>query len=659
MSQEKQPTEEQTWGTAEQNPLGGSRPFDVITDVLIPACIFGMAVAFTFFLLEVRTALGGVGTGLLKYVCFFFLFAVILISRLRRKYGGTMVAAPYSVALALAVALAMAKFSAAGGAITPGMGFLGNLLILGAAWWIINKLTDECTVEEATADESGEGFLSSLSKDLHKQVPRPRKGSRKTEEAAQKALPKRRHPGRWVIYFAIGALVVFGLSQKVVAGGERGIAVAAFRCMVAYTFFALALLALTSLSGLRLYLKRRGLSLPRQLPPSWIAAAGIMVVAILLAAAAVPRVTSHTRQHVSAYTRLLRRSQQELETSAPVEGVRSPKGQASAPATEGEPAGRTGSKNEGGQSQRSTSREGTGGAEQSGKGAGEEQSGPGDAESKQQDGRGTEAGGRGEAEGQGEGRGAGKAEEHQQQSTTPSREETQDRTEGERRPGAEETKESRSERREAAEPPSQPETGQTPSGATSALSSLLKVLALIAAVLIGLWVLAQVLPALLRSVSKASFRLPNLSAWLANLASRLAAFRDGLSRWFKLPFGLFRAGPAAAPQKPKGNPFRDRRFLHTLSPAQAVEHAYQQLMAYAQLRGCPRPEHRTPYEFLRLLPTDLEPARQEIDYLTRLFVLASYTPHEVKPEQVELLAQTWERLFAEAQAFLAARSAKR
>ncbi|MFQ5808141.1 MAG: DUF4129 domain-containing protein, partial [Armatimonadota bacterium] len=100
------------------------------------------------------------------------------------------------------------------------------------------------------------------------------------------------------------------------------------------------------------------------------------------------------------------------------------------------------------------------------------------------------------------------------------------------------------------------------------------------------------------------------------------------------------------------DPFSDRS-LAGRSPADKVKHVYRAMLAYAELLGCPRAPEQTPLEYLRDLPTQMAPIRQEAGTLTQYFVQASYTPQDITDEQVDSLKGIWTRLQGRIDAALA------
>jgi len=137
--------------------------------------------------------------------------------------------------------------------------------------------------------------------------------------------------------------------------------------------------------------------------------------------------------------------------------------------------------------------------------------------------------------------------------------------------------------------------------------------------------------------------------WLASVLSIVERWRRRFSSLFR------RKGRVGAARLQPGriyNPFRETEFFLNDPPAEAVRRAYAQFLDYAEMRGFPRREQWTPIEFLRNLPESFDSIREALDVLTRLYVLASYTPMQVTAAQVEELRSRWDTLIQDAEVHL-------
>jgi len=174
---------------------------------------------------------------------------------------------------------------------------------------------------------------------------------------------------------------------------------------------------------------------------------------------------------------------------------------------------------------------------------------------------------------------------------------------------------------------------------------LLRLIIAILLVLLALYILYRVGRAIIAWLRRATGWQIRMPPVLVALLQRLRAL---LARLLYL-LRLRRLGGAVAAEAQGidrgtlADPFSDRS-LADKSPADKVKHVYRAMLAYAQLRGCPRAPEQTPLEYMRALPAELSPIRKEARALTGYFVQASYTPQDITDEQVESLRGIWATL---------------
>ena len=97
--------------------------------------------------------------------------------------------------------------------------------------------------------------------------------------------------------------------------------------------------------------------------------------------------------------------------------------------------------------------------------------------------------------------------------------------------------------------------------------------------------------------------------------------------------------------------------LGRLAPATAIDRVYFRLYWYGQRLAVPLWNGDTPYEFSRALMADvealargkrwqtlLEPAAQEVQWLTNLYVQTAYSDHPPKPAEQQQAIRIWQRL---------------
>ena len=551
--------------------------FDWLTEVAIPVCVFGLLGSLLYYLIEVRATLAGeLSVGPLRWVVFWFLLACIGIARIRTKYGGAAIAGYYSALLAGAIILFVWVYTTRMGAFFGGanqgrwMALLFNWSLVGVVWWAASAVTREATLEENVETQLEGGLWTLLADEW--QYPDPE--DRPPDGEVDHAKVRPRHPGRLVLWVSLAALVLFAVGQRTI-GGEGEHARTAFWCMSAYVLFALLLLALTNLSALRIQVRRRGISLAPALSPAWMAASALVVVAIVIFSASMPRSpTPEGEPRPLVVPEWLTDSRRPGMERGPAQGM-GPQGE--------RPGGEEEGAAERGDDEHAAGEEGDEGerAEQGDRGTG------GQAIGREGEGSGGE--GQGSGEGEGEGRDTRSGE---QQPPTPPR-------------------------------PAMPDLARL----------LLWLLLLAAALALGWFLWAH-----RKSVHEG----------LRNLARLPAYFAQGLGRmWRRLMAWLSRLGlpvRAAAEGNLPEDPFVDifaRGLDAARPPSEVVRYVYRAFQVWAARGGHARRDDQTALEFLHSLPPRLHLPEQAAERLTRAYVLATYSPHEVSEAQVRGARETW------------------
>ena len=378
-------------------PGSGRRTLDWITEFAIPLGIIGLLGSFLYYLIHLRALVGGGATAALMWVCFFFLLGTVFVTRVRTKYGESAIAAPYVIGLAAAIGLFIFQFTMWAGSLV-GREMVGgrivdlmfNYAVVALIWYGASRLTRECTAEETTRRAGEEGMLNDLASGANRDRPRTLRDRRATK-----------HPGWLVMWFSLLAVTIFALGQRAAISIAGASAPFAFTCLVAYLFFAMALLALTSLSALRMQVRRRRISISGGVGPAWIWLSAMAICAILAIAGLLPRRDTGLKERDRDTIAQARDQEQDEGMGAPVEGQRQlpdqdRTGEGGDESTPG--GGEAGAQGAG-------DREGAEGA------GGESGEGSGDAGAQS----GSEESGSGQGEGQGQGQGAA------QQPTPPDR----------------------------------------------------------------------------------------------------------------------------------------------------------------------------------------------------------------------------------------------
>ena len=306
---------------------------DWLLDGLTPFLIFVMVTSVVFFLLDVRFVYTEVHDANLRVVAFCFILGVVALNRLIARDGSNE-SFLYFAALAGAIAMYTLATTSAYDVGSVANTFMNrpwaatgfNLCVVAFIWWIANRLTHECCVDEnplagdmgiltGTARKlqqalSGERprqtaavvapkpapkrrmavvpefeieAIDPLDFDINKLKPKPLM----PPEPPVKRLPKR-HPGISVFYFSIPVMAIFAIGLRVVQNGGEGFVAAGRFYMGLYTVTALFLLNLTSLSQLREYFRARRTQTPTMIGVFWIGLGLVMLVIVLVGATAMP-----------------------------------------------------------------------------------------------------------------------------------------------------------------------------------------------------------------------------------------------------------------------------------------------------------------------------------------------------------------------------------
>lgn len=302
---------------------------DSLLDTLTPCLIFIMTYSVIFFLLDVRYVYTAVHDANLRFVAFFFVVGVVALNRLIARDGSN---ESMVYMFGLAGAIGLYTFSTTGaydvGAITrnfmnsnPYLATGFNMLLVAFIWWVVNRLTHECCVDE-NRSAGDVGILTGTARRIESSLRRD--PSVKAREKRQKAIPAHlepfivleafdpteplktkpravekapdatdrlsgRHPGISIFYFSIPVMLIFSIGLRVVQhGGSRMVQAGEFY-MGVYTVSALMLLMLTSLGGLREYFRMRRIAMPDRIGVFWVSLGALMIAAVLLGALQLPR----------------------------------------------------------------------------------------------------------------------------------------------------------------------------------------------------------------------------------------------------------------------------------------------------------------------------------------------------------------------------------
>jgi hypothetical protein len=246
---------------------------------LAPVLVMLAVGSLMWFLAEVLY--GGENRAMVRWTLGWFVLACVLVSRISIEVSRER-AALHALALAGVTALWIIRY------IEPPW---IPLALLGLIWWCASKLVWDCTVIDDAEDTSGQGLLDAAgvgrriqanptsgdvgggTADFRATYPLSVPGITARRLASSRTDPARRPgghaPGRWVVYFSLGALPLFGIGQLLLppASDSRQ---TGFHLLWVYLAAALGLLLVTSFLGLRRYLRQRSLLMPLGITVSWL-----------------------------------------------------------------------------------------------------------------------------------------------------------------------------------------------------------------------------------------------------------------------------------------------------------------------------------------------------------------------------------------------------
>lgn len=256
--------------------------------ILLPLCIWGMISALLMHLVEVRSIFIHGGEWRLRQALLSFAVAVILIQRISRMLGkGT--ARIYAVVLGVAITAFNVYMAWAYLLPTPPWQvFLASEILCVILWLVASRISSSCWTDSATgrdtAAETGILARIRIRRELGK-----KKLSRQEEEARWKEKLPERHPGRWILYFALVAVPAFGLGIYLFDMAEASVRIRMGIYLFLYLFSTFSLLSLSSLSQLADYFEKRGVTLPEEVGIPWLSISFVVVAGTLILAFFLPQ----------------------------------------------------------------------------------------------------------------------------------------------------------------------------------------------------------------------------------------------------------------------------------------------------------------------------------------------------------------------------------
>lgn len=335
-------TDFQSLTARDANPVTRTPPrtmTDLLVDGLTPVLIFTMCCTVLFFLLDVRFIYTEVNNLALRWVTFFFLVGIVASNRLLARDStpeGYLLPVIFGGTIGL-YTLSTSTFYDNSGSVarnfmndSPWAATFFNVGIVVLVWWVVNRLTHECCIDEnKTAGDVG--ILTGTARKFQERM-RPRDDGAgaanlyeneshaafaeaqgkefmplnvmeafdPSEGYKPKAKPapkynldrstrlSRRHPGISILYFSVPAMIIFTLGIRVVQQGGEGWVAAGHFYAGLYTISALLLLLLTSLGGIRQYFRARQIAMPAPIAFFWVGLGVVMAGMVLVAAAQLP-----------------------------------------------------------------------------------------------------------------------------------------------------------------------------------------------------------------------------------------------------------------------------------------------------------------------------------------------------------------------------------
>ena len=306
---------------------------DFLLDFLIPTHILVMVWAVVFFLLDVRYVYTSELDLEVRIVGWSFVLGVVALNRLIAR-DGSEESIMYMLGLAGAIAMftMMSTNAYDMGAVTrnwmnssPLLATAFNMVVVVFVWWLVNRLTHECCVDENRS--AGDiGILTGTARNLRRVVeraeaapapkPKPKKELRTAPDSPffvmeleaidptefrkpvanldAPAAPRpsdrlaTRHPGISIFFFAVPVLAIFAVGLRVVEHGGSSWILRGMLYMGLYVFASLSLLMLTSLAGLREYFRARKVRMPAGIGVFWIGLGLVTVLVVMIAALNLP-----------------------------------------------------------------------------------------------------------------------------------------------------------------------------------------------------------------------------------------------------------------------------------------------------------------------------------------------------------------------------------
>jgi hypothetical protein len=618
---------------------------DYVALAISPALIMGLVVSLVYFLLNVLYV--GEFVERLRWILFFFVFGAVLIARMTMRDDTSSRAALYGVPLGFLTWLGMqifVEYPENGG--VRELSFILNAGLLGLVWWCAHRLTWDCTNIDEETDVNAEGLLqaSGLDKQAQMADSTPREPSGAEQSAARQAAPtreswwqrwqryraerdKKRTLGVWVVYFSLAALPLFGLGQALIPVEDLERRRGSFWLLIVYVGCGLALLMTTCFLGLRRYLRQRRLQMPRAMTGAWLTAGVVLIAALLLLGALLPR----PEAEYSLFSWSAAKSPKRGASKYAMKGGQAGKGE-----------GRPGADNP--QDKKEDADSGGDKGQQKGeRGAARQQGQKGSAG---RDGKSGQGDKRGQNNSQGRqtrnDRQNAKRGDPQSGRDRPASKDDSKKAQGDKdQSDSREQDEQRGDKDSSQRSRSASSSKLSPSGLRDAMSRIAPVLKWIVFALIGLAVLFFVLRSGLQF-------LANFTDWARRLLDALRNF------WANLFGGQRQTTEEEKQDEQQEETLRERPFASFGNPfaggrsgmalAELIRYSFAAAQAWARARGLGRQIGETPLEFADRVGGEVPALEADLHRLALLYARAVYARGGLPSDSVEVLRRFWERL---------------
>ncbi|HUE13778.1 MAG TPA: DUF4129 domain-containing protein [Planctomycetaceae bacterium] len=608
---------------------------DYVVIAISPVLIMTLVGSLAFFLLELSYQ--GQYEMRLKWILFWFVLASVLVARIAIEHGKEH-ASLFGCALIAVVGLAAIRLVDA---------FLLAWLLLAISWWCTWKLTWDCTLIDDREDASGEGLLQaagfSAGTGTLRAPPLPAgetvgRGTDllvpdtgpppKTEEeepngGGRDVDPEANHrrihaPGKWVVYFSLAALPLFGVGQLLIPARDTAARAYGFGLLAVYVASALGLLLTTSFLGLRRYLRQRKLQMPTAMAGSWLGMGTALAIALLCLAMLLPQ-----PQGEYTLTALVDKVDAKIRHASRLAVV-------SGDRAEGE-GRRIGQQDRKGGKGGDTRPQGQKVGDQNA------QAQQGQADAQQNQGDQKQGGGKRSSEAKRDDGGKKKSDDTAQEKK------------GEQEPGDRNEQQAAKERqpsdqRQAAgqRPKGEPGAGQrsSPSPPGSSGSPITNLLQSLASYFKWLVYAVLALVAIYLVIRHGS-RLREI------LAQLWAEFLKAIGFWQKQKQAASAETGAPIPTEVRFSAYENPFFsgvAQRMSPAQLVRYTFEALEAWAREQVVARSPEQTPLEFARELGKRVPALAKDVTATADLYVRVAYARKNPSREAVEVLERLWRRM---------------